>query len=480
MQQLTEMDYCLLQMENNRTFQHIGVVMIYDQSDVGGGGVRFKQILKVFQRNLHTSPVFRRKLVKGAIGIDTPYWIEDADFDLEYHIRHIALPQPGDWRQLCILLARLHSNGIDLSRPPWEAYVIEGLAGVEGLPKSSFAILLKIHHSAVDGVGFTEIVKGLHTLTDDPEPPLVEDDWQGESAPTQREVWSRALRRNIGRPGKILNIVRGIPQAVKANKDLPPVEEPGDKFKVRFNGRISAHRVIEGVMLELDEVKELRRSVADVTVNDIIVTVVGGALRKYFQAHGELPETSLNAGVPINLREQDDTEFLGNEIGVMYVTLGTDIDDPVQRLHAVNASSKASKAQSEAMGRRSLLDFSEGVGPILFRAITSLGSRVPQHTVVSNIPGPQVPLYLAGARLHSLMALGPLVDGTGLFHGVVSGGGKISITAVACREMLPDPQFYRDCLQAAWDELQAATRAKTKKRGSTPRRKKRQAGPGSG
>jgi len=451
------MDYSLLQMENNRTFQHIAVVMFYDQAGVKGGEVRFKQILKVFKHSLPRSKVFRRKLGGSTVGFDTPYWIEDADFNLEFHVRHIALPRPGDWRQLCILLARLHSRGVDLSRPPWEAYVIEGLDRVEGLPPGSFAIMLKIHHSAVDGVAMAKILDGLHSLTDEPEPPQLPDEWQGESQPSPRELWSRALRKTASRPAKLAGALREtVPRMIKANRGSPMNEQFSDSFKTRFNDRISPHRVVDGIILDLEQVKAVKRAVDETTVNDVILATVGGALRRYLQSKGELPERSLIAGAPISVRIEHGPDLWGNQFGIMWIKLATEAADPLQRLRAVNASARQAKDYASALGARMMLDMGEGMGPILFGAVTKLGSRMNQHTVVSNVPGPQVPLYLAGARLHTLLALGPLMDGTGLFHGVISGGGRISITVVACREMMSDPEFYRECLQESWDELQAA------------------------
>lgn len=207
MEQLTELDYSFVQMESSRTPMHITPVMFYDQSGVKGGKLRFKDILRVFERNLHKSAVFRRKLAGGALGFDTPYWIEDPDFDLEFHVRHIALPKPGDWRQLCILMARLHARGLDMRRPLWEAYVIEGLNEVEGLPPKSFAILLKVHHAAIDGVSAAEILSAIHSPTREREPPQVEDAWEGERQPSTMQVWTRAYWNNLRRPVKLIETV---------------------------------------------------------------------------------------------------------------------------------------------------------------------------------------------------------------------------------------------------------------------------------
>ncbi len=460
MEKLSEMDYSLLQMENSRTRQHIAATLFYDRAGRSGGSVLFQQILTEFERSLHKAKVFRRKLGGNTRGLDTPYWIEDADFDLEFHVRRVAVPHPGDWRQLCLLLARLHSRGIDLRHPPWEAYVIEGLNEVEGLPPDSFALMLKIHHAAVDGVGMAKILGGLHSLSEEPEPPAAPDDWQAEREPSPWAVWSRAFRNSVRRPMKLAETLGdAVPRMLRADLPAGMSEQFSGHVKTRFNGRVTPHRVVEGIILDLEQVKQVKRAVDGVTVNDVIVSVVGGALRRYLLAKGELPERSLVTGAPISVRAEEDAESEGNEFGIMWIKLATEVDDPLQRLRAVSASARDAKAYIHTVGERTMLNLSEGMGPALFGAFTRLGSKMPQHTVVSNVPGPQVPFYLAGARLHALLAMGPLVDGTGLFHGVISGGGTISITVVACREMMPDPQFYRECLRQAWDDLRSAVLA---------------------
>jgi diacylglycerol O-acyltransferase len=483
MEQLTEMDYSFVQMESSRTPLHITPVMFYDQSAVKGGKVRFKDILKVFERNLHKSAVFRRKLAGSTMGFDTPYWIEDPDFDLEFHVRHIALPKPGDWRQLCILLARLHARGLDMRRPLWEAYVIEGLNEVEGLPPKSFAIMLKVHHAAIDGVSAAEILNAIHSTTDDRVPPLVEDDWQGESEPSPLQVWPRAYVNAVRRPVKFLETVSTlIPNMVRANRESAGQEKP-ELFKTIFNDRVSAYRVTDFVVFDLERVKQIRRAVDDVTVNDVIVSVVGGALRKYLSARKALPEGSMVTAAPINVRPESNSDSRGNQVGMMSISLGTDLEDPVERLKAVSESARQSKHYSSAVGASTMMDISQGLWPQVLGTGFKLASLVAQagdmplpiHTVVSNVPGPQVPLYLAGARLHLLTGLGPLMDMLGLFHAVISGAGKISINFVSCRELMPDPAFYRQCLDESWAELEAATRPKAapRKRAAGKRRSRK-------
>ena len=481
MQQLTELDYAFVQMESNRTPMHISPVIFYDQSGLKRGKVRFKEILTIFERNLHKSAVFRRKLAGSSMGFDTPYWIEDPNFDLEFHVRHIALPKPGDWRQLCILLARLQARGLDMRRPLWEAYVIEGLNGVEGLPANSFAIMLKVHHAAIDGVSGAEIITAIHSLTDEIAPPVVDDQWQGEDTPSSLQVWSRAYLNNLKRPVKLLEAAAElVPAAIKASRTSAE-EHPEDKppmVNTRFNARVSAYRVVDAIMLDLATVKKVKNAVEGATVNDVIVSVVGGGLHKYLEARQELPDTSLVCGAPINVRSERNSDSIGNQVGMMTIDMATTIADPVERLRAVTASAEESKTYVSAVGASAMMDISQGLWPqfvgmglrVATLAAVSGEMALPIHTVVSNVPGPQAPLHLAGARVHMIMGLGPVMDMMGLFHGVISGAGIVTITFISCRELLPDPDFYRECLQQAYDELEAATIGNKPARGKRRRK----------
>ncbi len=192
MKQLSPVDSIFVYNEQSNTPLHISPIMIYDPSTAENGFVRFKDILDTFRSRLQLSPVFRRKLVKVPLNLDNPYWVEDKDFDLEFHVRHIALPKPGDWRQFNILIARLHSRPVDLSRPPWEAYIIEGLDHIEGLPPGCFAMYMKIHHSAIDGATGNQIVEALHDLTPIPGDFRTEDNWQPESEPGNVSLLTQA------------------------------------------------------------------------------------------------------------------------------------------------------------------------------------------------------------------------------------------------------------------------------------------------
>jgi WS/DGAT/MGAT family acyltransferase len=356
-----------------------------------------------------------------------------------------------------------------MTRPPWEAYVIEGIGEVEGLPADGFVIMLKIHHSAADGIAVVELLKKLHSPDENSQPPPVSEDWKSEPYPTRQQVWSNALRNAARRPAKMIEILRKVvPRVMEARRNASKREEAQPGVRTRFNTRISSQRVVDAVILDLDRVKGIRRAVKGVSVNDVILSVVGGALRKYLLAKGELPDTPITAGQAVSLRAPEEDKSRGNKVGIMRVSLATDVEDSLERLRVVAQSNREAKERAAAMGTREIMDLVESMGPLLVGAgvkLQGLGLERSSHALpyqagVTNIPGPQAALYMAGARLHMLMCMVPLMDGMGLANCVMSCADKITITAVGCRELLPDPEFYRECLQHAWDALESAAGAK--------------------
>ena len=250
MQQLTGMDTLFLTQESERTPLHISPLLIYDPQTAPGGMVRFKDILRLFSSRLHLAPIFRRRLVEVPFDLDYPWWIESADFDLEFHVRHIALPKPGDWQQLCIQIARLHSRPLDRSHPLWEAYVIEGLDNVEGLPPGCFALFLKMHHAAIDGISGVEIIGAIHDTTPEPQPRenLRARRWRPEPMPGAASLLARAALGNLRQPGRalqtageILPAVRRVREGLRENR-FRTIRE---RVNTRFNGRITAHRSVD-------------------------------------------------------------------------------------------------------------------------------------------------------------------------------------------------------------------------------------------
>ncbi len=466
MHQLSGLDATFLYAEMNNSPMHIAPLLIYDPSTTGTELVRFKDILNTFASRLHRSPVFKRKLAMVPLNLDQPYWVEDDNFDLEFHVRHIALPKPGDWRQLSILIARLHARPLDRSRPLWEAYIIEGLDNVEGLPKGCYAMFLKIHHAAIDGASGVEIISALHDLVPDPPPSRQEAAPVLDPGPSRAEMLWRAYKVNMWAPFRLARLVtEGIPawrrvhQGVKANK----FRTLGDKERTRFNAAVSPHRVFGAADFDLGLIRKMKDAVSGATVNDVILSIVGGALRSYLLDKGELPEGSLVAGAPVNVRKSDEAASAGNQVSMMVLALGTDIAEPRERLQSVHESAVGSKAYHEAVGARLMTDMTQSL-PAELAALgvrAALGSGLMAgmkpifNTIVTNVPGPQVPLYMGGAEVNRSYGLGPCLDNMGLFHAVTSYNGQIAVAFQSCREMMPDPGFYEQCLYAAYAALQA-------------------------
>lgn len=473
LRQLQGMDSSFVALESPNSPMHIGSVLIYNPATAPGGFVRFKDILQFIGSRMQLSRTMRQRLVRVPFDLDYPYWVEDPDFDLEYHVRHVALPKPGDWRQLCIQAARIHARPLDLNRPPWEFTVVEGLDAVEGYPPGCFAFVTKVHHAAIDGMSGIDLMEALHTLAPDAGPPAKPDTWKPEKIPGPVELLGKSYINALLNPLKqaqvaakavpgVAGVIRGlIAKDFKLSTDLVPP-------RTRFNRTISPHRVVEGRTFDLKELKAIRALLPEAKVNDVAIAVIGGALHKYLSAKGDLPKTTMTAMAPISVRATDEKGDMGNQVAAMIAPLGTHIADPAERLAYVYSQTNNSKAMTNALGARRMTEVSK-VNPLLYMALgAQLFSRVslahrlamPFNTVVTNVPGPPVHIYSSGARLESMaLSLICLTDGLGLAHVVQSYVGEAYISFTACRDIMPDPDFYSQCLQDSFDELLAAARA---------------------
>lgn len=469
-EQLSGQDAMFLHAELDGLPQHIGGVSIYNQATAPNGVVRFKEILAMLDSRVHLSPIFRRKLATVPLGLGRPYWVEDPDFDLEYHVRHIALPKPGDWRQLCILAARIHSQPLRRDKPLWEIYVIEGLNNVEGVPANSFAMLLKVHHCAMDGATGAQFMNIVHDLTPETSHPGTPPPWIVERPSTARML-TRAYIDAWKKPGQVYDMARQAGSAFmrlrrgKASQDFHSLE---DKPTTRFQGKISRHRVVEGRKFDFEVIREIKNTQPGTTINDVMLTIVAGGLRKYLQNKDELPDQTLVSGCPIDVRSPEERSSGGNMVGFMNVALRTEIEDPVERLRTVHEEAVSAKAYAEAMGPRLLVDLTDvmpgNVLSLALRAASATGlseASVVQNTVITNVPGAPMQLYMCGAELVDSFSLGPLLPNIGLFHIIYSAvqnkKGTITLSFTACRDMLPDPEFYAQCLQESFDELREGT-----------------------
>lgn len=466
MRQLSPIDSLFVFNETRSSPLHISPLMFYDVSTTPNRFVRFKEILQTFRSRLHCSPVFRRRLLRVPGDLGYPYWIEDADFDLEFHVRHLALPKPGDWRQFCILISRLHSRPLDMSRPPWEAYIIEGLDNIDGLPPGSFAMYMKIHHAAIDGATGNQIIEALHDLTPDAQPVFSPDTWQPESPPGNRTLLRRAAR-DLGRqPRQAVDLARHVIQArsrIRVGFEGQPYASHRVLDRIRFTEAVTPHRVFGGMHYDFKRFKAIKDRVESATINDVVVAMIGGALRRYLQYHEQLPEHSLVTAIPVSTRTPAELHDGGNLVSGMRVYLRTDIADPIERIRLIHQDAVQSKAYQNAVDARRLTDLTVSLPSSLMAlglriaTATGMNRRRPLfHTVITNVPGPQVPLYMCGARMVWWFGAGALVDGLGLFHTINSYNGKVAIAFLSCRKMLPDPDVYARCIRESFEEMEAA------------------------
>lgn len=470
MEQLSGQDATFLYLESARMPMHIGSVNIYDPQTAPGGAVRFKQILDLIESRLHRARAFRQRLVEVPLALDYPYWIQDPDFDLEFHVRHIALPKPGDWRQLCIQAARLHARQLDVSRPLWEFYIIEGLDNVAGLPEGSYALLAKIHHSAIDGATGAEITAALHDLGPEGTVAAPDRPWVAEQPPTPLELLVRTYGNNIRKPFQLMKVLsEAVPVFAETRRRLQRQElkSAGDVPKTIFNARVSAHRVFEGRDFDLADIKTIRKALPGATINDVVLAICGGAIRRYLLAHDALPAESLVAMAPVNVRVDNEKGAGGNQVSALAVAIRTDIPDALERLAAVHAHTRDAKELSNAYGARLMTDINKHIPAATLalagRLVTQMGvgNLISPlfNCVITNVPGPQVPLYMNGARLVTQYGLGPVGDSIGLFMPVLSYNGRLTISFTSCREIMPDPERFAACIEESFaDTLSAARR----------------------
>lgn len=482
MRQLTSLDAQFLALETNRQAGHVGGLAILDPSTRPGGTIACGDLKGLLSERLPLLPPFRWKLVEVPFGLDYPYWIDDPDFDLDFHVRELALASPGDDGQLGEQVARIFSRPLDRARPLWELYIIHGLES------GHTAVLTKIHHALIDGLSGAEIMGLLLDLTPEgrDDLPLAEEANGGGHIenPGQLEMLGRGL---LGLPRYPLRALRSIPRALPNVDDVGPLGQlpgastiggiagrvqrtitrapnlPRPKFdapKTTFNGRVSPHRRFAFGEMGLDEVKGVK-NVYGVTVNDVVVSICAGAVRRWLIEHDELPTTPLVAQIPVSVRTGDQVGTYGNRILLMSVPFHTDIEDPVERLQATHASLADMKERHKALPADLLQDANHFIPPAVFHRAAQLTFRLSTgvgrpawNLVVSNVPGPQTPLFMAGARLVANYPVSVITDGMGLNITVMSYNGRMNYGIVADRDQMPDVGLLMDWLQVELELLE--------------------------
>jgi WS/DGAT/MGAT family acyltransferase len=482
MQQLSGLDNTFLTMEAGGQLGHVGSLCMYDVRGLSGPSL-ISALEKTLQERMHLLPPYRRRLAEVPLGLDHPYWIEDPDFDLDFHLRHIAVPPPGDDEQLAALVARIHGRALDRNRPLWEMYVIEGLAS------GQVAIYTKIHHCTIDGVSGAEMMQVLLDRVPEGAPVAPpKKPWVPDRLPSGGEMLVRGLGGLVRQPDRIVRTaIRTVRSVTSSNEGLASfvntlgldrIPVAGDLLRRRssevdadpipqtpaprtpFNRSITPHRRFAFFSQPLSDVKRVK-SAFGTTLNDVVMAVSAGALRRYLEEKKALPKDPLMAMVPVSVRSEEDKHAYTNRVGSILCTLATDIEDPLQRLRAIHEAMKSAKRAQEAVPANLLQDWTQVATPALVSqaarviARTKIFDRMnpPFNVVISNVPGPRESLYCAGAQMQTYYPVSAVAEGQGLNITVQSYRDHLDWGLISCRELVPDLWRFKALFAESLEEL---------------------------
>ena len=456
---LTSIDASFLHQEGSASHMHIGGVLVFD-----GPPPRFQDYLDHVRGRLHLVPRYRQKLSTPPLEAGRPLWVDDPSFNLEYHVRHAALPAPGTEQQLLRLAARVASQQLDRSKPLWESWLVEGLDG------NRFALIFKTHHALVDGVSGVDLATVLFDLEPDPAPPSAElEPWAPKPEPTGLDLIAAGLRgavtttaelvvRAVGaaaRPTTSFGILRdaaeGVGEIVWAGLNPAP-ETP-------LNVEIGPHRRFAVVRQQLSDYKEVKNALGG-TVNDVVLTVVSGALAGWLQSRGVRTEgLEMRALVPVSVRTKEQRGTLGNQLTVMRGPLPVYIPDPVSRLRFVKEAMDGLKESKQAVGAATLAAVNNLAPPTILAQASRLNfSTRLFNLIVTNIPGPQLPLYVLGRELRDLFPVAFLPEHHALAIAIMSYNGRIEYGLLGDYDALPDIDLIAEGIDAALAQLLAVAR----------------------
>jgi WS/DGAT/MGAT family acyltransferase len=459
---MTGLDAKFLYSETPTTHMHTIKVVVSDVSAVDGG-FSYQSLTEVLAQLLVRLPPFRRRVVPVPWGLGHPVWIEDPEFELSRHLSRCMLEDPGSEDQLAAVVARFASTRLPRDRPLWELLVVEGLAS------GRIAVVVKIHHAVADGsAAVALLLNAVRTATVEPSLEPVEDAWHPEPIPTSQQLLAMSARQHLTRWKGLPHLVRQWVSQTHASErrrrsfatkpPLPLHHIP----RTSFNVSITSERVFAMTTLPLDEFKAIRRA-TQTTLNDVYLAVCGGALRRYLDSRGELPDRPLVASVPVST-DRDVARLSGNRVDNLYVSIGTNVADPLARLHQIHEGARAAKEVRELLGHDLLAQRADIVPPQIYHSIVQAWSRShiadhvhpPLNVVLSNVVGPADRIFFGPIEVESLYSVGPILEGIGLNITAWSYSGALGISLLACPASVPSPWLIIDALHDALAELAAA------------------------
>lgn len=473
---LNPLDASFVRMESKRTPMHVAGLMIFQLPDDAPPDY-LSELFAYMRSRPVINPPYNWRLKPGRRARLMPQWEEAREIDIDYHLRHSALPHPGGERELGVLISRLHSIPMDMTKPLWECHLIEGLEN------RRFAVYQKAHHSAVDG--FSAIKMMNNWLSDDPHEATDAGPW---SLPQPARKTS--VPKNVNANDMVKNALtisgKNLQGSLKLVKKMREMARTADNPhgglpnlldipRTIFNGRITKHRRVATQWIEMERARAISKA-AGTTVNDVCLAVLGGALRRYLDEQGALPDKTLYASVPIGLPHLNDKP--GNRVVGFVCPMGTHLSNPAERLSYINATTSDTKAKMASLPNEALNQYSViGIGPMMLGQMTGLSQKLPPmfNVTVSNVIAAKKPLYFRGSQMEAIYPVSLLFDGHTLNVTIVGYADRILFGIVGCRDTIPNLQRIAVYVRDALDDLQSAIEAPKPRRKTASVRKKKTA-----
>jgi diacylglycerol O-acyltransferase / wax synthase len=463
MERLSGLDASFLYIESPNVPLHVCSVVELDTSTIPGG-YNFERFVDDLAVRIQALPELRAKIVDSQLNLDHPVWVEDKDFDVSRHVQRIALPAPGGRRELAEVCGHIASVPLDRTKPVWEMWVIDGIACADAGDGGPLALMIKVHHAAVDGVSAANLLNKLCTLEPNPPPP---EPVQGPGGASLFELTAGGLVRFMTRP---LQMARALPATVSTVVETVSRARSGSAMaapftapKTVFNADVTPDRCIALAQLDFDDVTRVKNRFG-VKVNDVVMALCAGALREFLRDRGEMPDKPLVAVVPMSVHGKSNRPGR-NHVSGMFCNLQTHLEDPAARLVAIAEANSRAKEHSSAMGATLVHDVTQMAARAVFSFVLGVMARTPlssmpiHNVVISNVAGPPSKLYGMGAEIKALYPLGPIFHGSGLNITVMSLNGKLNVGLISCRTMVDDLWGLADRFQAEMDELVGRVRS---------------------
>lgn len=470
MEPITGLDATFLYGETYNSPMHVGSIAVIE------GSLQFADFKAVLQSKIHLIPKLRQRLVNVPLNLGYPYWADDPNFDLDLHLERVALPQPGSWRELREVASNVFSKPLDRSRPLWAFTFVEGLDNIPQVPKGSVAIVSRMHHVAIDGMAGTGMMALLFDFSPKAKKPKPPVPYKPKPLPDTLSILYNNTVSWLSAPLKVPQLLSDtvgagiklgfLNQAQRMDLPVAPFSAPPSPL----NGIISARRKWNSALLSFERIKTLK-NIMDVTFNDVVLTICGGALRRYLNEKKQLPLKPLVAMVPVSTRSQADINKAGNQVSSMLIQLATNIEDPIERLEKINENTVKGKVSQEAIGAKTLAKMAEAVPFGLANQAAKLYSQYQMaemhnpafNVTITNVPGPQMPLFLNGHKLLSVMGMAPIIDGMGLIITIFSYNGLVSISPTSDAKTMPDIDNFTRYIREEANNLEALILARSER-----------------